>query len=148
MELDEVDTDTLELSESMAKYPNEIKFKHSQLPIFFTFDDPKDPSTIREVDINNLYAVFGNGYDFKYISLQLTDEDMTKGQVIKDFPWLSGKAAYFNYYYTHKTENAKLMKALSKNDLIRHWKCVVDPYQMKNLTFGIYEKGLGCDLSS
>lgn len=142
----EDNVDRLETLERMSNYFGEVRIKADQLPVFFAFSDPKDSTTLREVDVRNLQSYFGEGYKFKYVSLRTTSENMTKGKVVKDFTWLKGDPKYFSYYYSLKTKNSDLMKRMKNSDLVRHWECIIDHYYVRNLTFGMFENGLDCGL--
>jgi len=57
-------------------------------PLLVTFDDINDPKTVKRVDPDNLEATFGAGYRLKSITLEITDEPVTKGRVEKVLGWL------------------------------------------------------------
>ncbi len=57
-------------------------------PILVTFTDLSDPKSVKLVDPANLAATFGQGYLLKSITLEITDEDVTKGRIEKLLPWL------------------------------------------------------------
>ena len=50
-------------------------------PLLVTFDDIADPTTVRQVDPSDLGSVFGPGYALKAITLEITDEKVTWGEV-------------------------------------------------------------------
>jgi hypothetical protein len=56
-------------------------------PMLVTFTDIGNPMTVREVDPDNLAATFGPGYRLKSITLQITDEPLTKGAIEKVLVW-------------------------------------------------------------
>jgi hypothetical protein len=58
------------------------------LPIFVTFTDPSDPSTVAEVVPDDLAATFGPGYALKSVTLEITGEPVTKGEAEKVLGWL------------------------------------------------------------
>jgi hypothetical protein len=58
-------------------------------PLLVTFTDIKDPKTVREVDPDNLAATFGPGVSLKRITLEITDETVTAGEVRKVLAWLA-----------------------------------------------------------
>ena len=60
---------------------------HNQLPLLVTFDDINDPKSVKKVDPNNLAATFGAGYGLKSVTLEITDEPVTKGEVEKVLGW-------------------------------------------------------------
>lgn len=50
-------------------------------PLLVSFDNINDPQTVKQVDPNNLVAIFGGGYALKSITLEITDEPVTNGKV-------------------------------------------------------------------
>ena len=56
-------------------------------PLLVTFTDIDDPKTVRKVDPNNLAATLGPGYALKSITLEITDEPVTKGKVEEVLGW-------------------------------------------------------------
>lgn len=71
-------------------------------PLLVTFDDINDPASVREVDPNDLDATFGCSkearkaagltgtqkcYSLKSITLEITDEPVTEGEVEKVLGW-------------------------------------------------------------
>ncbi len=62
-------------------------------PLLVTFEDVKDPKTVKKVDPDNLAASFGEGYRLKAITLDITDESVSKGKIDNILACLvSGKA--------------------------------------------------------
>lgn len=61
----------------------------SNYPILVTFDDISDPASVKEVDPNDLAATFGEGYSLKSITLEITDDPVTEGEVEKVLGWLN-----------------------------------------------------------
>ncbi|MCB1452429.1 MAG: hypothetical protein KDJ43_02190 [Rhizobiaceae bacterium] len=57
-------------------------------PLLVTFDDIDDPTTVKRVDPDDLAASFGHGVSLKRITLEITDEPVTKGEVEKMLGWL------------------------------------------------------------
>ncbi|MAZ14876.1 MAG: hypothetical protein CL535_00855 [Ahrensia sp.] len=55
----------------------------------FTFTDIADPTTVAEVDPADLAASFGPGYRLKSVTLEITDETVTEGEVEKVLPWMN-----------------------------------------------------------
>ncbi len=53
-----------------------------------TFDDITKPQTVREVDSEDLAAVFGEGVRLKALTLEITREAVTEGRVEGVLPWL------------------------------------------------------------
>ncbi|GJL62233.1 MAG: hypothetical protein NPIRA04_08870 [Nitrospirales bacterium] len=56
-------------------------------PLLVTFTDINDPKTVKEVDPDNLEAMFGPGVSLKRITLEITDEDVTEGKVEQVLGW-------------------------------------------------------------
>jgi hypothetical protein len=57
-------------------------------PLLVTFDDIDDPTTVKRVDPDDLAASFGPGASLKRITLEITDEPVTEGEVEKLLGWL------------------------------------------------------------
>jgi hypothetical protein len=60
-----------------------------QYPLLVTFGDISDPASVKRVDPNNLELAFGPGYALQSITLSLTDEPVTTGEVEKVLPCLT-----------------------------------------------------------
>lgn len=63
---------------------------HDRLPMLVTFTDIDDPTTVQRVDPDNLAATFGPGVSIKRITLEITDEKVTKGRLKTVLPWMDG----------------------------------------------------------
>lgn len=63
----------------------------SAYPMMVTFGDLADPTSVVEVDADDLAASFGDGVKLKHITVQLTDDPVTTG-IGKRLGWLP------NYY--------------------------------------------------
>lgn len=84
-----------------------VPLERDRYPLFVTFDNLDDPSSVKEVDPNNLRAIFGDGYGLKFVTLEITDEAMTVGEVEKQLPWLN---EYVNKHFDgqrYETINSK-----------------------------------------
>ena len=56
-------------------------------PRLVTFNDLRDPKSVKLVDSANLAAAFGPGFALKSVKLELTDEKVTKGAVGHVLGW-------------------------------------------------------------
>lgn len=65
-----------------------VALPRDQYPLLVTFDDIKDPASVKRIDPANLEATFGPGYRLNGITLSLTKEPLTKGEVKKLLRWL------------------------------------------------------------
>jgi hypothetical protein len=61
-------------------------------PLLVTFDDITKPETVREVDPSNLAATFGEGVSLRGMTLEVTEDKVTEGQVAAALPWLCDRA--------------------------------------------------------
>jgi hypothetical protein len=52
-------------------------------PMLVTFGNLNDPKSVKQVNPKNLAAIFGPGYALKSITLEITDEPVTIGEVEK-----------------------------------------------------------------
>lgn len=59
-----------------------------QYPTLVTFDDNKDPASVRRIDPARLDAAFGPGYRIVSITMAITDQPATEGQVREVLGWL------------------------------------------------------------
>ncbi len=59
-------------------------------PMLVRFRDITDPTTVERVDPDDLAASFGEGIKLKRVTVQLTDDPVTKG-IIKELPWLANQ---------------------------------------------------------
>ena len=56
-------------------------------PMMVRFGDPANPETVEEVDPANLAASFGKGYAIRKITVEITDEPVTRG-MRQRLPWI------------------------------------------------------------
>jgi hypothetical protein len=76
---------------------NPKNYPKVSFPMLVTFSDIKNPKTVREVPPTNIAAVLGSGYRLKAVTLEITDEPVTKGEVEKILLWLPGlNGGYLN----------------------------------------------------
>ena len=66
-----------------------VVVKGDLIPMLVTFDDITKPETVREVDPEDLAAVFGNGVRLKAVTLEITEEAVTEGRVEGVLEWLT-----------------------------------------------------------
>jgi hypothetical protein len=59
-----------------------------QFPIMVTFDDITKPETVREVDPEDLAAVFGEGVRLQAVTLEITEEAVPEGRVEGVLGWM------------------------------------------------------------
>lgn len=59
-------------------------------PMLVRFRDITDPTTVERVDPDDLAASFGEGIKLRRVTVQLTDDPVTKG-IIKELPWLANQ---------------------------------------------------------
>lgn len=94
--------DQLEVLRDTREVPRE------RYPLLVTFDDIDDPATVKRVDPDDLAASFGPGVSLKRITLTITDEPVTEGEVEKVLGWLDdyyGQRLDGNRYGTIKASN-------------------------------------------
>jgi hypothetical protein len=70
----------------------DVPSKH--YPLLVTFDDITDPATVKRVDPDDLAASFGSGVSLKRITLTITDEPVTEGDIGKVLKWLDNLKRY------------------------------------------------------
>lgn len=81
-----------------------------QYPMLVTFDDITKPQTVREVDPEDLAAVFGEGVRLKAVTLEITREAVTEGRVEGVLGWLC------SYKYPYRRLSGK-SGAIADNEL-------------------------------
>jgi hypothetical protein len=80
--IDEIGFAAMAALRGMREVPRE------HYPLLVTFDDINDPSTVKRVDPHDLAASFGPGVSLKRITLEITNEPVTEGEVEKVLGWL------------------------------------------------------------
>lgn len=65
----------------------------SKYPTLVTFDDINDPASVERLNAEDLAATFGEGYKLKYITLEITRERMSLGQVQAILDWIIDRKA-------------------------------------------------------
>jgi hypothetical protein len=65
-----------------------VELPREAWPMLVTFDDITKPETVREVDPEDLAAVFGEGVRLKAVTLEITEEAVTEGRVEGVLGWL------------------------------------------------------------
>jgi len=88
----EDDTGLLEL----PKTRESIKLLSYEMPEFVTFDDLAYPTTIKRIDPEHPESSLGEGVRFESVTLQATDERITRGRVKSLLPWLSWWREYLD----------------------------------------------------
>jgi hypothetical protein len=87
------------------------------IPLLVTFDDITEPLTVRKVDPKDLAAVFGEGFQLKAVTLEISPEAVTEGRVEEVLGWLESlwpKTLYGKRIQTLDTEYP-LANSLSAN---------------------------------
>jgi len=80
-------------------------------PLLVSFDDIADPKTVRRVDPDDLAASFGAGVALQSISLEITDEKVTKGRIEQVLGW------WCDYRKRRARLNGSTSIAISDNEL-------------------------------
>lgn len=73
-----------------------LELPHDQYPLLVTFDDINDPASVKRVDPANLETTFGPGYRLSGITLALTKEPVTKGEMERVLGWLNNPSVMEN----------------------------------------------------
>ena len=72
-------------------------------PMLVTFGNVSDPKSVKEVNPKNLAASFGAGYALKGMTLEITDEEVTRGEVEK----VLAEAFFRKWGTVHKEARAR-----------------------------------------
>lgn len=91
----------------------------SQYPLLVTFDDINDPASVKRVDPANLETTFGPGYRLNGITLSLTKEPVTEGEVEKVLGWLGPYPEPKLSPQTGGTTDIPFSRKVSHGDFIR-----------------------------
>jgi hypothetical protein len=73
---------------------NAVVLKPSEYPLLVTFADPTRPTTVREVDPQNLAATFGAGVALECMTVTPSHGLMTTGIVERRLPWVRTLVSY------------------------------------------------------
>ena len=65
-----------------------IPVTDENIPLLVTFEDITDPASVKRVDPENLAATFGPGVKLKRITVETTQDPITKGKVEQVLGWL------------------------------------------------------------
>ena len=73
---------------ALAKPRKPVELQPMDLPVLATFEDVNDPNRVLRVDPNDIAATFGNGIQWRKITIETTNEPITIG-IEKKLPWLT-----------------------------------------------------------
>ncbi|MEE9314665.1 MAG: hypothetical protein V3V02_08440 [Rhizobiaceae bacterium] len=79
------------LAPLIIAHREKVDIPHERLPMLVTFGDINNPASVEKVNPNKLSASFGAGYWLKSVTLQVTDEPVTKGVVEGVLGWMKQK---------------------------------------------------------
>lgn len=85
-------------------------------PRMVRFGSLADPTSVEEVDPDNLAATFGHGVHLRSITIQLTDEPRTDGRIVKILPWIGDYAGSQFDRRPHRYSGGTLANDLSSID--------------------------------
>ncbi|MEP3197151.1 MAG: hypothetical protein ABJO57_04715 [Lentilitoribacter sp.] len=71
----------VELTRVLSKAKPSAPLSPEYYPLLVTFDDINDPTSVKEVDPANIAATFGPGFSLQSITLEITDDPVTEGEV-------------------------------------------------------------------
>lgn len=77
----------LDYVSQIARMRGPRRITPSDLPDLVTFADINNPSSVIEVDPNNLQGTLGSNVTWNEITLEITDEPITKG-IARELPWI------------------------------------------------------------
>jgi hypothetical protein len=79
----------LEVAGKLESLRDRRELTPDQYPVFVTFSDVNDPTSVKSVDPADLAAVFGPGYKLNSVTLSITDEPVTEGELEKVLGWIN-----------------------------------------------------------
>jgi hypothetical protein len=88
----------------------------ADLPDLVTFTDANDPKSVLLIDANNLSATLGLGVSWRSITLEATDEPLTK-EIDVHLPWVRGYDANIELHGVRSFNSLK--DYINVNDFIR-----------------------------
>jgi hypothetical protein len=77
--------------DAFAASKTRVELPAAALPLLVRFGNPDDPSTVEIIDPDHLDAAFGPGVKIKNVSVEITDEPVTKG-IADKLKWLARPA--------------------------------------------------------
>lgn len=80
----------------LPKINTEIDLQYYEMPDFVTFRNIRDPTTIQQVYSQNFEAVLGDGVTLERATLQVTNEEVTRGRLLAVIPWLDAKKDFID----------------------------------------------------
>jgi hypothetical protein len=102
-----------------AKRDQPVTLAPEFYPLLVTFDDVRDPKTVKRVAPDDLAKTFGAGFRLKAITLAITGEPVTKGRVEKVLGWLGKYPEPRLGPATGQTSNIPFNRYVSHGDFIR-----------------------------
>lgn len=78
----------VEFTRLLSETQPSAQLPNSEIPLLVRFDDINNPTSVKKVDPSDLAAVFGEDYSLRSITLEITDEDVTVGEVENVLGWL------------------------------------------------------------
>ncbi len=81
--------DRIEEALEAASKPLPIPPEH--YPLLVTFDDIKDPASVKQVTPENFSEIFGAGYGLKEITVEMTEQTVTSNKISKILPCLDSR---------------------------------------------------------
>jgi hypothetical protein len=66
-----------------------VELHSHELPEFALIDDTSNPMTMKQIAPDQPEIALGDGVQFRGATLQVTDEDMTRGRIAEVLPWLN-----------------------------------------------------------
>jgi hypothetical protein len=73
-----------------------VQLSPYEMPEFVSFNDVNDPTTVARVDPKNLPLSLGSDVRIEGVSVQVTDEEMTRGHLTSVIPWLHPSKDYLD----------------------------------------------------
>lgn len=94
----------------VTKHDEPMLVPQKLYPPLVTFTNVNDPTTVKHVDLDDLAATFGEGYSLKSITLEITDEPVTRGRVEEVLNWLFKDGRGGAFFIDHETAYATILE--------------------------------------
>lgn len=136
-------SDRTQTFELMRSHKHKIYLKRRNYPGFFILRDFQESRSITTFATHELDDFLPRGYQIESVSLQLSTEGMSDGQLLDAMPWLDS-------YYAEREQQGEYglhqSNEFDRIDVRRFRECLLPDRLARALSLGFYEKGIACSL--
>ncbi len=127
----------------MRSHKQKIYLKRQDLPGFFILRDFQESRSIKSFSAHELDDFLPRGYQVESVSLQLSTDEVSDGELFDAMPWLD------NYYAEREQQRGYGLHQFNEFDRIdvrRFRECHLSAQWSRALSLGFYNKGISCSL--